>query len=94
VLEQHCVRPTHNAEFAVARLFGPLWWFLLLLLPPAANDKSFVPGYSAMSGHTYMILLMPLSLFDCKCAPHIRASRMKRPWSLLPHNMAAKHTLE
>jgi len=26
------------------------------------NDKSFVPGYSAMSGHKYMILLISGSL--------------------------------
>ena len=46
-----------------------------------------------MSGHTYMILLIFWSLCDCKWAPHIRASKMNRPWSLLPHNLAVKHTL-
>jgi len=43
------------------------------------NDKSFVPGYVAMSGHKYMILLILVSLYVCKCAPHIKACKTHRP---------------
>jgi len=78
------------ADWSIAEFVCKCWH----LRTSQTNDKSFVPGYWAMSGHTYMILRMPLSLFDSQCAPPIWASRMKRPWSLLPHNMAAKHTLE